>query len=355
MGNTWGGSGVKRDHSEAFNSKGDASESVRDKTNPLYYMNLAGRKVAFCEELSQEQALALGNYKYELDAAGVDYSGISLLTRGDVFAMKPPRRLKLTEPMRDAIEVAARVLYWINPPDDATIDKMGPVMRYAQFRVYTTQWRKVQRGCKTSLLKHSADSFAEFKEMAFKLNGGTKPDEAFWIKHFKVRERVYKNMEKNKSLFYYHLNYVVKPSSARGPALWATNNETWLRDHGVFSAWEKHRVSADFVGPRGNAGDAGEPKMTDHHHHRLRGTYFVDEYGEEWCVLKVAWDDDYDCNHAFYYDAALGDPPGNGVLYRWPRADGSRWPTIEDCEYSTVEQVDEWIEAGHKPKKRARS
>ena len=102
-------------------------------------------------------------------------------------------------------------------------------------------------------------------------------------------------------------------------------------------------------------GLAGEPKMTDHHHRRLRGTYFVDEYGEEWCVLLVEWDDEYERNYAYYYDAELGDPPGGHINWRrYPRADGSRWPTIEDCENSTVEQVDEWIEARHKPKKRAR-
>ena len=149
-----------------------------------------------------------------------------------------------------------------------------------------------------------------------------------------------------KRRFYLHLQCLVQPNVMED-RLWVKNNKKWLEDSGVFSAWEKHCASE---GRPRDGGWVGEPKMTVHHHRRLRGTYFVDEYGEEWCVLLVEWDDEYDCNHAFYYDAELGDPAAPGQNNRY----GKRWPTIEDCEYSTVEQVNEWIEAGHKPKKRAR-
>ena len=128
-------------------------------------------------------------------------------------------------------------------------------------------------------------------------------------------------------------------------------DKEWLAETGLFSAYAAHRESMD--GGVRAGGWTGEPKMTAHHHRRLRGTYFVDEYGEEWRVLLVEWDDEYERNHAFYYDAALGDPPPPGR--RPSRPDGSRWPTLEDCQYSLVEQVDDWIAARHKPKKRART
>ena len=217
------------------------------------------------------------------------------------------------------------------------------------FRMYLAQWRRNFSNNATMNRQKSTDCFARFKAMAFKMNGDKEPNEDFWSKQFLVRHREYRLMGKDKRLFYDDLNRVVK----KGTPVWATNNKKWFEAHGVFSAWEKH---CEALGGRPRAGGlAGEPKMTDHHHRRLRGTYFVDEVGEEWRVLLVEWDDDYERNYAYSYDAKLGDPPGTGQNSRYTRADGSRWPVIEDCENSTVEQVDDWIAARHKPKKRART
>ena len=93
----------------------------------------------------------------------------------------------------------------------------------------------------------SAQTFLDFKEKARELNGGEEPGEAFWIKHFKVRKRAYKQYEKDLAKWYDQLNRQV----FNGQYVWAKTNEKWLEDVGVFSAWEKHRASEDFVGPGG--------------------------------------------------------------------------------------------------------
>ena len=346
-------SGNKRKHEDTRShpSPADDSEEERADEDCMQLMNREGLRLFNLDQPSAAQLQGLGWLKYEYKQYGLKVDGHPLLDRDDVRANKPPNNIFWgAEPVRDACETAVRISFWLDPPGEDVI--LGPIARHFYRRMLLPPFQFMRIGNGNSRRARSAEVFVDFREMAFTLNGGAKPNEAFWRERLRVQWKVYVNFDDSKRLFYEHLHMVVMPKGSK-EALWVSNNKQWFEEHGVFSAWEKH---CEALGGRPRAGGlAGEPKMTDHHHRRLRGTYFVDEYGEEWCVLKVAWDDDYDCNHAFYYDAALGDPPGNGVLYRYPRADGSRWPTIEDCEYSTVEQVDEWIAARHKPKKRART
>jgi len=349
-------SGNKRKHEDTRShpSPGDDSKEERADEDCMQLMNREGWRLYNLEQPSEAQLLGLGYVKYEYLQYGLEVASHPLLGRDDVKAKKPPNNVFWEEPVSDACETAIRWTFWLDPPGEDV--SLGPIVRHFLRRMWLPPFQFMRIGNGNSRRAKSAEVFVEFKEMAFKLNGGAKPDEDFWTEHFTVRNKDYMKMGDAKRRFYLHLQCLVQPSTAKDPLRslrWVTNNKKWLEDSGVYSAWEKH--CAAMGGRPRSGGWVGEPKMTVHHHRRLRGTYFVDEYGEEWCVLLVEWDDEYDCNHAFYYDAALGDPPGNGVLYRYPRADGSRWPTIEDCEYSTVEQVDEWIAARHKPKKRART
>ena len=347
-------SGNKRKHEDCRPNPlpADDSEEERADEDCMQLMNREGWRLYNLDQPSEAQLLGLGYVKYEYLQYGLEVASHPLLGRDDVKAKKPPNNVFWEEPVSDACETAIRWTFWLDPPGEDV--SLGPIVRHFLRRMWLPPWTFGRIGNGNSRRARSAEVFVEFKEMAFKLNGGAKPDEDFWLERFTVLYKTSLQMEVSKRMFYEHLRWVVMPSGSK-EALWVSNNKKWFEDSGVYSAWEKHCAA---IGGRPRTGGwVGEPKMTRHHHDRLRGTYFVDEWGEEWRVLKVMWDDDYDCNHAFYYDAALGDPcnpltDGNSI---YPRADGSRWPTLEDCQYSTVEQVDEWIEAGHKPKKRARS
>ena len=69
---------------------------------------------------------------------------------------------------------------------------------------------------------------------------------------------------------------------------------------------------------------------------RLKGVEFEDE-GEFWKVLKVSFDAEHEEMVCFYHDAALGDAG-----------------TIDNCEYSSVDEVVEWIAAHKRREKRKR-
>ena len=351
-------SGNKRKHEDCRPNPlpADDSEEERADEDCMQLMNREGLRLFNLGQPSEAQLQGLGYVKHEYLRYGLKFAGHPLLDREDVKAIKPPNNVFWEEPVSDACETAIRWTFWLDPPGEDVI--LGPITRHFYRRMLLPPFQYMRIGNGNSRRAKSAQVFVEFKEMAFKLNKGEDPDEDFWTEQIKVSKKTYLQMSDNKRRFYLHLQCLkdlVQPSNAMEDRLWVTNNKKWLEGSGVFSAWEKH-CAAMGGRPRGG-GWVGEPKMTDTHNGRLRGTYFVDEWGEEWRVLKVMWDDDYDCNHAFYYDAALGDPcnpltDGNSI---YPRADGSRWPTLEDCQYSTVEQVDEWIEARHKPKKRART
>ena len=59
---------------------------------------------------------------------------------------------------------------------------------------------------------------------------------------------------------------------------------------------------------------------------QLKGVEFVDDC-ERWRVLKVSFDAEHDEPVCFYHDAKFGDKG-----------------TIDDCEYSAVDEVQGWIE-----------
>ena len=345
-------SGNKRKHEDirSHPSPADDSEEERADEDCMKLMNREGWRLYNLEQPSEAQLLGLGYVKYEYLQYGLEVASHPLLGRDDVKAKKPPNNVFWEEPVSDACETAIRWTFWLDPPGEDV--SLGPIVRHFLRRMWLPPFQYMRIGNGNSRRAKSAEVFVEFKEMAFKLNGGAKPDEDFWTEHFKVTKRAYEKMKNDKRMWYKHLRKFCSYTTDKRPALWVTDNKQWFEEHGVFSAWEKH---CEALGgrPRGG-GLVGEPKMTRRHYDRLRGTYFVDEWGDQWRVLLVEWDDEDVCNYAYYYDAELGDPP-SGQYRGKNRPDGSRWPTIEDCEYSTVEQVDEWIAARHKPKKRART
>ena len=68
---------------------------------------------------------------------------------------------------------------------------------------------------------------------------------------------------------------------------------------------------------------------------RLKGVEFADDTGDMWKVLMVDFDAEHEDMVCFYYDVALGDDV-----------------TVEDCEYSGVDEVRKWISAHQKSHKR---
>ena len=348
MGNTFGSKPTetkKRPHSKTC----DDQESLSGEDDHPRTLSAEGRRIASGGDMSAEQLTAAGEYLWELlhsNNPERDYSSNRVLARREVFAVKPPRSLTYTEPQLDTLHAICALEWGSSPPDHATVRTFGPVERRALWRLSSREWSWYGGGCYDGAAQ-SLQVFRSFKDTAFKMNGGEKPDEAFFLKHFKVPKKTYEKYTRPRRVWYVQLNTLRWPSRDYD---WVETNKEWLTEHGAFSAWEKH---CEALGGVPHFGWVGEPKMTDHHHDRLRGTYFVDEWGEEWRVLKVAWDDEGECNYVYYYDPALGDPPPHRQHGRRP--DGSRWPTTKDCQYSTVDQVDAWIAARHKPKKLART
>ena len=68
---------------------------------------------------------------------------------------------------------------------------------------------------------------------------------------------------------------------------------------------------------------------------QLKGVEFVDD-GERWRVLKVSFDAEHEEPVCFYFDAKLGDKG-----------------TVEDCEYSDVQEVVGWIKRHQQREARA--
>ena len=68
---------------------------------------------------------------------------------------------------------------------------------------------------------------------------------------------------------------------------------------------------------------------------RLKGVEFADDTGDMWTVFLVRFDAEHEKMVCFYYDAALGDDV-----------------TVEDCEYSGVDEVLKWISAHQKSHER---
>ena len=69
---------------------------------------------------------------------------------------------------------------------------------------------------------------------------------------------------------------------------------------------------------------------------QLKGVEFVDD-GERWRVLKVSFDAEHEEPVCFYFDAKLGDKG-----------------TVDDCEYSAVDEVQQWI-ANHRRRLKAKA
>jgi len=127
--------------------------------------------------------------------------------------------------------------------------------------------------------------------------------------------------------------------------------QAWLEEHGVFSAWEKHSASVDFVAPRGHSrGHSDESRGSDHNitrdlNRRLQGEEFVYPDDDKWYrVLVVRWSEEFDPpqNVVLCYEARLADPHANQTHSSYI----SRMS--DECFPASIEEVDDWIERSPK-------
>jgi len=133
-----------------------------------------------------------------------------VLARDDVKAIKPPSTLDYDDSELDVIH-ACCYFEWTSPPDDATIRAMGDVERRGLWRFWTRPWSFCGEGGYDSAAK-SLQTGESFKATAMEMNGGKKPNEAFFLKHFKVPYKTYNMMPRPKRVWYVQLNSFRWPS-----------------------------------------------------------------------------------------------------------------------------------------------
>ena len=314
MGNAFG-SGNNEKNKRKLSETRDDDE---DEHDPLYSLPDEVQRIVLGDvELSAEQLKAAGHLKYELIARKRDYTSNPVLALDDVEAIAPPSTLDYDDSELNVIH-ACCYFEWTSPPDDATIRAMGDVERRGLWRFWSRPWR-MRGGGGYDNAGRSLQTGESFKAMAFKLNGGERPDEAFFLKHFKVRRTTYENMSRPKRVWYVQLNVIRLPSRDYA---WVETNKQWLEEHGVFSACDKYCASADFVGQRGNRKErkTRSTEIRRDLNERLQCREFVDDDGTRLRVLAVRWSEDVQWSEGLEpepqfvvlcYEARLADPHAN--------------------------------------------
>ena len=334
MGNAVGSGNNEKNKRKLSETRDDDQE----EHDPLWDLPDAVQDIVLGEvELSTEQLKAAGHYLWEVQNAGRDYTSIAVLALPGVVAIQPPSTLDYDESQLDVIHAACFQEWGGCPPDHATIRAMGAVGRRALVRFWSREWKYAGEGGNNGAAR-SVEAFETFKAMARELNGGEEPGEAFWIKHFKVRKRAFSQYQKDLANWYDQLNRKV----VNGKALWAQTNKKWLEGVGVFSAWEKHRASEDFVGPGGYSGEVrgGSHEITTALNQRLQCKEFVyPDDDKRYRVLVVRYSKEFNPpqNIVLCYDARLADPDANQTSKRYTGR------MTEHCFAATVEEVEEWI------------
>ena len=321
-----------------------SDDDQEDEGSPLHDLPDDVRLIVEGEvELSTEQREAAGHLKYELIARKRYFTANGFFSRHAVEAIAPPSELDYDVPQLNVIHAACFVLWGGCPPDHATIRAMGAVEHRALLRYLSKEWRMCGAASGASSgAARSAQTFLDFKEKAIEMNGGREPDEAFFTREFKVRYRDYKLMDKPESSWYFHLSLC---GPQRRTDLWVEDNKQWLEDHGVFSAWEKHRASADFVVKGGYSAEVSgrSTAITPALNQRLQGEEFVyPKDGKRYKVLVVRWIPDREQFAVLCYEARLADPTKD------PKSRVYIGRMKGECFSASVEDVDDWIERSPK-------
>ena len=207
MGNAFG-SGNNEKNKRKLSETRDDDE---DEHDPLYSLPDEVQRIVLGDvELSAEQLKAAGHLKYELIARKRDYTSNPVLALDDVEAIAPPSTLDYDDSELNVIH-ACCYFEWTSPPDDATIRAMGDVERRGLWRFWTRPWSFCGEGGYDSAAK-SLQTGESFKATAMEMNGGKKPNEAFFLKHFKVPYKTYNMMPRPKRVWYVQLNSFRWPS-----------------------------------------------------------------------------------------------------------------------------------------------
>jgi len=311
-----------------------------DTKDPRHLCKSLGRALLDGATPSQGQIQALGHLLYECNENNVDVSGVELLCRLDVDAIKPPPMYAYDAEESAAMVAAMRQLTWASPSPDLRLGTLG---EGAYFEAVAAPWfRGGYDGDKKTDV-----AWAAFLENVENFKAEDQSYDDFWLQCFLSK----KNPDDPALRTF--LTQIKKATGGVLPGLWdecaempnwAKVNREWFDGRRFYSAFDRYIRSEE-----GLMGETGGVLTA-----RLKWVEFVDDK-VTWKVLKAEWDAGRDEAVVWYYDTAKF--PGE----RWPvpaprtyrhdpsqsypskRDPGKLYIELGDCERSSVDEVYDWI------------